>query len=60
MTGVRAGYRGRGISVAMKAFGLRFAELCGVAKVRTFHHPANANAIALNRTMGYVDAEWEL
>jgi hypothetical protein len=60
MTGVKAGYRGRGISVAMKACGLSFAELCGVTTVRTLHHPANANAIAMNRTMGYVDAEWEL
>jgi hypothetical protein len=60
MTGVRAGCRGRGISVGMKAFGLSFAELCGVTEVRTFHPPANANAIAVNRTMGYVDAESEL
>lgn len=56
---MRAG-RGRGISVAMKAFGLGFAELSGVTGARTFHHPANANAIAVNRTMGHADAESEL
>ncbi|MEU3825062.1 GNAT family N-acetyltransferase [Streptomyces sp. SID486] len=55
MTGVRAAYRGRGISIAMKTLGLRFARECGAARVRTFHHPANANAIAMNRRMGFVD-----
>ncbi|MFI9243624.1 GNAT family N-acetyltransferase [Streptomyces sp. NPDC053086] len=55
MTGVRAPYRGRGISIAMKTVGLRFARECGATRVRTFHHPANANAIAMNRRMGFVD-----
>ncbi|MER7110503.1 GNAT family N-acetyltransferase [Streptomyces sp. NPDC000229] len=58
MTGVRAGYRGRGISVAMKTFGMGFVRLCGVPEVRTLHHPANVSAIAMNRAMGYVDATW--
>ncbi|MEU6672251.1 GNAT family N-acetyltransferase [Streptomyces sp. NPDC046727] len=57
MTGVRAGYRGRGISIAMKTVGLDFAREYGATRVRTFHHPANANAIAMNRRMGFVDAE---
>ncbi|MFI7498047.1 GNAT family N-acetyltransferase [Streptomyces sp. NPDC049687] len=57
MTGVRAAYRGRGISIAMKAFGMAFARESGATKVRTFHHPANANAIAMNRRLGFVDAE---
>ena len=50
-------YRGRGISVAMKTFGIGFAGICGVSTVRTVHHPANARAIAMNRTLGYVDAD---
>ncbi|MDQ0956585.1 RimJ/RimL family protein N-acetyltransferase [Streptomyces sp. B4I13] len=56
MTGVRAGYRGRGISIAMKTFGMTFVEEFGASRVRTFHHPANASAIAMNRKMGFVDA----
>ncbi|ASU86085.1 hypothetical protein CDO52_06995 [Nocardiopsis gilva YIM 90087] len=57
MTGVKAPYRGRGISIAMKTFGIGFAGLCGVDKIRTFHHPANTAAIEMNRRLGYVDAE---
>ncbi|MFE7813220.1 GNAT family N-acetyltransferase [Streptomyces sp. NPDC057433] len=59
MTGVRAGYRGRGISIAMKTFGMAFVRESGTSTVRTFHHPANADAIAMNRRMGYVDAAAE-
>lgn len=58
MTGVRAPYRGRGTSVAMKTYGIGFPGLCGVSTARTLHHPLNACAIAMNRTMGYVDATW--
>jgi hypothetical protein len=58
MTGVRAGHRGRGVSIAMKTFGIGFAGLCGVSTIRTLHHPANTPAIAMNRTLGYVDADW--
>ncbi|WKX72368.1 GNAT family N-acetyltransferase [Streptomyces sp. XD-27] len=56
MTGVRAPHRGRGISIAMKAYGMRFVRECGAKRVRTFHHPANASAISMNRRLGYVDA----
>ncbi len=55
MTGVRAGYRGLGLSIAMKTFGMAFVRECGASRVRTFHHPANASAIAMNRKMGFVD-----
>ncbi|MFI6607770.1 GNAT family N-acetyltransferase [Streptomyces sp. NPDC050507] len=55
MTGVRASYRGQGVAVAMKTFGMRFAAVCGVRRIRTFHHPANDSAIGMNRTMGYTD-----
>ncbi|MFF4324134.1 GNAT family N-acetyltransferase [Streptomyces sp. NPDC001568] len=58
MTGVLSGYRGRGLSIAMKTIGTRFAGLYGVHRIRTVHHPANTNAIAMNRKMGYVDADW--
>jgi hypothetical protein len=55
MTGVRASHRGRGISIAMKTFGMRFVRECGASKVRTFHHPLNESAISMNRKMGFVD-----
>ncbi|GAA2260445.1 hypothetical protein GCM10010145_31810 [Streptomyces ruber] len=58
MTGVRAGWRGRRISLAMKTYGIGFAGICGVSRVRTLHHPRNTGAIAMNRTMGYVAADW--
>lgn len=58
MTGVKAVYRGRGIALAMKAFGTGFAALCGVDRIRTIHHPGNTAVIAMNRRLGYVDAEW--
>ncbi len=57
MTGVRAAYRGRGVAIAMKVLGVGLAGLCGVGRVRTVHHPANVRAIAVNRTLGYVDTE---
>ncbi|MFD9353988.1 GNAT family N-acetyltransferase [Streptomyces sp. NPDC060031] len=56
MTGVRAPYRGRGISLALKTLGIAFAGLCGVSRIRTVHHAANTRAIAMNRRLGYTDA----
>ncbi|MER5764336.1 GNAT family N-acetyltransferase [Streptomyces sp. NPDC002082] len=58
MTGVRAPYRGRGISLAMKTLGIAFADHHAAPLIRTMHHPANTSAIAMNRTLGYVDADW--
>lgn len=59
MTGVRAAWRGRGVSLAMKTLGTGFAGLCGVSRIRTVHHRANAAVIAMNRKLGYVDAGWD-
>jgi RimJ/RimL family protein N-acetyltransferase len=58
MTGVKAAYRGRGISIAMKTLGIGFARICDVDRIRTVHHPGNKGAIAMNRRLGYVDATW--
>jgi len=58
MTGVRVGYRGAGVALAMKVLGVDFARACGVTKIRTIHHPGNLPAIAMNRRLGYVDAKW--
>ncbi|MEV0775699.1 GNAT family N-acetyltransferase [Streptomyces sp. NPDC050433] len=52
-------YDPRGISFAMKTYGIGFAHLCGVDTIRTFHHLANVPAIAMNRRLGYVDAQWD-
>ncbi|MEV8532446.1 GNAT family N-acetyltransferase [Streptomyces sp. NPDC051211] len=54
MTGVRAGYRGRGISLAMKLLAIGFARSGGVPVLRAFHHPGNTVAIAMNRRLGFV------
>ena len=59
MTGVRAAYRRRGISVAMKTAGIGFGAHCGVDRIRTVHHPANTAVIEMNRRLGFVDAEWD-
>ncbi len=32
-----------------------FARRAGMRWLRTFHHPSNASAIAMNRRLGYVD-----
>ncbi|POX60393.1 GNAT family N-acetyltransferase [Streptomyces sp. Ru62] len=56
MTGVRASHRGRGISIAMKTFGMGFVRECGASKVRTFHHPLNESAISMNQKMGFTEA----
>jgi hypothetical protein len=59
MTGVKAAYRGRGISIAMKTLGIGFARICDVDRIRTVHHPGSKSAIAMNRRLGYVDATWQ-
>ncbi|MFE4454909.1 GNAT family N-acetyltransferase [Streptomyces sp. NPDC056796] len=55
MTGVLASHRGRGIALAMKVLGIRYARAHGMKLLRTVHHPANDAVIALNRRLGFVD-----
>jgi RimJ/RimL family protein N-acetyltransferase len=57
MTGVLQSHRGRGIAIAMKVAVIERVRELGVSTIRTFHHPDNAAPIALNRRLGYVDAE---
>ncbi|QHY93666.1 Acetyltransferase (GNAT) family protein [Streptomyces sp. S4.7] len=57
MTGLLAGYRGRGISLAMKLLAIGFARSQGARRLRTFHHPDNAAAIGMNRRLGFVNDE---
>lgn len=57
MTGVIRSHRSRGIALAMKVMVIRLVRDLGVPEIRTFHHPDNKAPIALNRRLGYVDAE---
>ncbi len=58
MTGVlAASHRGRGVSLAMKLQAIRFARSHDMRWLRTFHHPANASAIGLNRRLGFADED---
>ena len=57
MTGVLPGHRGQGISMAMKLQAIGFARSSHMWWLRTFHHPDNEAAIAMNRCLGFVDAE---
>jgi RimJ/RimL family protein N-acetyltransferase len=58
MTGVRADRRGRGIALALKVLGIRFARTTGARRLYTFHDARNVAAIALNRRLGYVDSDF--
>ncbi|MEV0196550.1 GNAT family N-acetyltransferase [Nonomuraea sp. NPDC050691] len=55
MTGVLAPYRGKGLSLALKLLAIRFVRSSGYGLLRTFHHPRNASAIAMNRRLGFTD-----
>lgn len=57
MTGVVRSHRGRGIALAMKVMVIKLVRELGVSEILTFHHPNNQAPIALNRRLGYVDAE---
>jgi GNAT superfamily N-acetyltransferase len=57
MSGVLPGHRGKGISVALKLQAIGFTRSSDIRWLRTFHHPDNATAIAMNRRMGFVDAD---
>lgn len=55
MTGVLAGHRRRGLSLALKVLAVDFTRSVGMRWLRTFHHPRNTAAIAMNRRLGFVD-----
>lgn len=57
MTGVLAGHRGRGLSLAMKLLAIDFARSRGMRWLRTFHHPANVAASGMNRRLGFTDED---
>lgn len=55
MTGVLRPFRGRGLALAVKVANLRRMRMLGATSVRTRQNAANTAAIALNRSLGYVD-----
>ncbi|WP_238015844.1 GNAT family N-acetyltransferase [Dactylosporangium sp. AC04546] len=57
MTGVRAPYRGRRLSLALKLHAIRFVRAAGHRWLVAYHHPRNAAAIAMNRRLGFADFE---
>lgn len=57
MTGVTKVYRRRGIALALKLMGIRYAKGVGAQKVYTIQDTQNSSAIAMNRKLGYVDSK---
>lgn len=51
MTGMRAGYRQRGISLAMKVLAIRFARAGGAVSIHTFHSHENSTAVRANEKL---------
>jgi hypothetical protein len=39
----------------LKVLAIEFARRSGQRWLRTFHHPANASVIAMNRRLGFFD-----
>lgn len=58
MTGVIAEHRRTGLAVAMKVAGVAWARSCEVETIRSVHHAGNDRVIAMNRRLGYRDADW--
>jgi GNAT superfamily N-acetyltransferase len=54
MTGVMREYRGRGIALALKLAGIRYARCNGAVYMRTHNDSLNAPILAINRKLGYV------
>lgn len=54
MTGVEREYRGRGIALALKLLGMRYARRSGARYIRTNNDSENAPILAVNRKLGFV------
>lgn len=57
MTGVLREFRKSGIAISLKVLGIRYAKSLGVEWVYTIHDAENVAAIAMNRRLGYRDAD---
>ncbi len=58
MTGTTRSHRGLGIAITMKVAAVEVARGLGVDSLRTIHHPDNEAMIALNRKLGFVEADF--
>jgi GNAT superfamily N-acetyltransferase len=58
MTGVVREFRRRGLAIAMKILGIRFAKALGVDRILTLHAAENEAPILLNLSLGFQPAEW--
>lgn len=54
MTGVKRGYRGRGLARALKLASMRALQAAGGGEIRTFNDPPNVAMIRMNRALGFV------
>ena len=60
MTGVRRGWRARGIATALKLAAIHATRGWGATHLRTVHHPDNQSIIALNRRLGFQEANFNM
>jgi RimJ/RimL family protein N-acetyltransferase len=54
LTGVRGGYRGKGIALALKLQTVRFAREHGYHEIRTYNDIRNRPMLRINEAMGFV------
>lgn len=54
LTGVLREYRGKGIAMALKIHGLRFAREHGATEIRTWNDTRNRPMLRINEAMGFV------
>lgn len=54
LTGVRRGYRGRGVALALKLRAAQHAKEVGMAVVTTQNHTVNRAMLAINEALGFV------
>lgn len=60
MTAVRRGWRGYGIAIRLKLAAIEAARGWGCTQLRTVNHPNNGAIIAVNRKLGFHDADFNL
>ncbi len=54
LTGVLSEYRGRGLALALKCRGIRFAQENGFPTIHTWNAATNTAALALNAKLGFI------
>lgn len=54
LTGVLREYRRRGIALALKVRGIRFAQVAGYREIRVMNDPTNTGMMAINQQLGFL------